>query len=185
MPLGCHSMSPAAYKRQSMDVTAGFPPILGSEARVLILGTLPSQQSLKKRQYYGHPQNAFWRIMGELFGAGRELSYEQRTRILVSNGIAVWDVLASGTRPGSMDAAIVEKSVVANDFATLRVQHPELRLVCFNGKAAARLFERSVGNDVRESFEAVRFVTMPSTSPAYAAMSYEAKLVRWADVVAC
>ena len=185
MQLEYRSMSPAVCKIQSMDVTAGFPPLLGSEMRVLILGTLPSQQSLKRQQYYGHPQNAFWRIMGELFGAGPEFSYERRTRTLASHGIAVWDVLASGTRPGSMDAAIVESSVIANDFNTLRTRHPELRLVCFNGKAAARLFERLVADDVRESFGAVRFVTMPSTSPAYAAMNYEAKLARWAEVANC
>lgn len=165
-----------------MDVTAGFAPILGIDANVLILGTLPSQQSLKKQQYYGHPRNAFWPIMGELFSAGPEIPYEERTQLLVQNGVAVWDVLESGCRRGSMDAAIDEISAKPNDFGGLYAGHPELRLVCFNGQAAARLFHRLVPNDVRESFESVRFVTMPSTSPAYAAMSVADKLQRWAAI---
>ncbi len=165
-----------------MDTTAGFLPILGAEARVLILGTLPSQQSLVKQQYYGHPRNAFWPIMGELFGAGPELDYFERSRQLSSKGIAVWDVLESGHRPGSMDAAIDEKTAAPNDFGNLSTQHPELRLVCFNGQAAARLFRKFVPADIQESFGAVRFVTMPSTSPAYAAISFEEKLRRWAVI---
>ena len=165
-----------------MSVTSGFSPILGPVMTVLILGTLPSQQSLKKQQYYGHPQNAFWRVMGELFDAGPQLPYEERTRRLPAHGIAVWDVLASGTRPGSMDAAIDENTARPNDFAGLHARHPELEMVCFNGQAAARLFRRLVPAKVRKSFDAVSFVTMPSTSPAYAAMSFADKLQQWAIV---
>jgi TDG/mug DNA glycosylase family protein len=90
--------------------TCGFAPILGDRARVLILGSLPSVASLEKNQYYGHPQNVFWRIMGELFGAGPDMPYAQRTRILVNARVAVWDVLRSSVRPGSMDADIDRKA---------------------------------------------------------------------------
>jgi len=167
-----------------VDTTIGFLPILGSEANVLILGTLPSQQSLIKQQYYGHPRNAFWPIMGELFGAGLDKVYADRAGLLSSYGIAVWDVLKSGSRPGSMDAAIDESSAVPNDFERLYSLHPEIRLVCFNGQAAGRLFRRLVPMSVQESFGAVRFVTMPSTSPAYAAMSFEEKLQQWSAIAA-
>jgi double-stranded uracil-DNA glycosylase len=167
-----------------MNATSGFAPILGQEATVLILGTLPSQQSLRIQQYYGHPQNAFWRIMGELIGAGPELPYEVRTGLLASKGFAVWDVLASGTRPGSMDAAIDAKSALPNDFESLTAIHPELSLVCFNGKAAAKLFRQLVPTTVQRSFRAARFVTMPSTSPAYAAMGFSDKLEKWATILA-
>jgi len=167
-----------------MSVTTGFSPILGPIMNILILGTLPSQQSLRQQQYYGHPRNVFWRIMGELFDAGPQLPYEERTQLLPTHGIAVWDVLASGTRPGSMDAAIDEKTARPNDFAGLHARHPELQMVCFNGQAAARLFRQLVPSKVQESFDAVSFVTMPSTSPAFAAMSFADKLKRWAIITA-
>jgi hypoxanthine-DNA glycosylase len=165
-----------------MDATTGFSPILGAEAHTLILGTLPSQQSLMKQQYYGHPRNAFWPIMGELFAAGPEFPYAERTQLLSRHGIAVWDVLKSGHRPGSMDAAIDVASAIPNDFGKLYTRHPELTLVCFNGQAAGRLFRDLVPDEVQESLDAVRFVTMPSTSPAYAAMSFADKLDRWAII---
>ena len=165
-----------------MATTKGFPPILGAVARVLVLGSLPSQQSLIKNQYYGNPRNAFWPIMGELFGAGPETPYAERCNILSGKDIAVWDVLRAGTRPGSMDAAIIEDTAEPNDFGTLHASHPELQRVCFNGKAAERLFRKLVPIETQESFAAVKFVTMPSTSPAYAAMRFEEKLRHWAVI---
>lgn len=175
-------MSPAVFSDPVVDSTKGFPPILGEQANTLILGTLPSQQSLIKQQYYGHPRNAFWPIMAKLLGADPEIDYVERTRLLISRGIAVWDVLKSGSRPGSMDAAIDKNSAVPNDFATLFSNHPEIKLVCFNGQAAEQLFRKLVPMDIQESFAAVRFVTMPSTSPAYAAMKFEEKLQHWSIV---
>jgi hypoxanthine-DNA glycosylase len=159
--------------------TNGFQPIVGPVASTLILGTLPSQQSLLKHQYYGHPRNAFWPIMGELFGAGLDLAYTERAELLTSKGVAVWDVLRCGSRPGSMDAAIDEATAIPNDFASLYAEHPELRLICFNGQAANRLFRKLVSPDIQSSLSAVKFVTMPSTSPAYAAMGFAEKLERW------
>ncbi len=165
-----------------MDATTGFSPILGAEAHTLILGTLPSQQSLMKQQYYGHPRNAFWPIMGELFAAGPKIPYVERTQLLSRHGVAVWDVLKSGHRPGSMDAAIDVESAIPNDFGNLYTSHPELTLVCFNGQAAGRLFRDLVADEVQHSLGAVRFVTLPSTSPAYAAMNFADKLDRWAII---
>ncbi len=182
MPSGYRWMLPAASSEIAVDLAKGFPPILGAEARVLVLGTLPSQQSLIKNQYYGHPRNAFWPIMGELFGAGPNVPYVERTSLLSDGGIAVWDVLKSATRAGSMDSAIDEGSATPNDFAGLCSDHPELQLLCFNGQAAERLFRKRVPSEVQESFDGVRFVTMPSTSPAYAAMGFEEKLARWSEI---
>jgi hypoxanthine-DNA glycosylase len=168
-----------AFKESFTGTTAGFPPILGTKANILILGTLPSQQSLVKQQYYGHPRNAFWPIMGELFAAGPGVAYPERTQVLSSQGIAVWDVLKSGVRPGSMDAAINVESATPNEFGRLYAEHPELMLVCFNGQAAGRLFRALVPDEVQQLLASIRFVTMPSTSPAYAAMSFADKLERW------
>ena len=167
-----------------MEVTKGFAPILGPGARVLILGTLPSQQSLQKNQYYGHPQNAFWRIMGGLIGAGPDLPYLERVNRLIDSGIAVWDVLAASVRPGSMDSAIDPKTASVNDFRALCREQPDIRMVCFNGKAAAGLFDRLVPEHTRNSFREAKFVTMPSTSPAYAAMSFADKLKIWSAISA-
>jgi hypoxanthine-DNA glycosylase len=150
-----------------------FPPVMRADARILILGSLPGQRSLREQQYYAHPQNAFWRIMRELTGA--DGSYEQRCHALLDNGIALWDVLAESVRPGSMDSDIRMDTARPNDFATLFRDCPAIGRVCFNGQKAAAMFSRFVGLDTFT----MRFETLPSTSPAYAAMSYDEKLERW------
>ena len=98
----------------AIPITTGFAPIVAPDASVLVLGSLPSRKSLAQRQYYGHPQNAFWRIMGDLFGAGPTQAYDARKEILMHNGIAVWDVLAASIRPGSLDASIDADTARAN-----------------------------------------------------------------------
>ena len=155
----------------------GFEPIASPTARVLILGTLPGQVSLQERQYYAQPRNAFWRIMGELFGAAPELSYASRTRTLVDNGIALWDVCASAQRPGSLDASI--RRPEPNDFCGFFASHPRIGVVCFNGAKAAALYERHVLPSLPTSMQTVSYHTLPSTSPAHAAMPYSEKLARW------
>lgn len=161
----------------------GFPPIAGTHARVLILGSLPGQVSLQRQQYYALPQNAFWKIMGRLFNAGPELSYAERGKRLVQNGIALWDVCAAAQRPGSLDAAIVHASVVPNDLGAFIETHPEVGLICFNGGKAADLYRRLVLPGLPATARAIRTETLPSTSPAHAAMTFEEKLTRWAAVL--
>lgn len=158
----------------------GFPPIEGPDCRVLILGSLPGQASLRAGEYYAQPQNAFWRIMGELFGAGRDLPYLARTRKLVEHGIAIWDVCAAARRPGSLDTAIDLSSVRANAFAAFFEDHARISRVFFNGAKAAELYRRLVLP--RSMPRVLDFTTLPSTSPAHAGMSYAAKLERWQAV---
>lgn len=162
-----------------MTTTAGFSPIAAPDARLLILGSLPSRLSLANDEYYGNPQNAFWRIMGELFDAGPYLPYELRILQLTNNGIAVWDVLQSSLRPGSMDADIDDASSIANNFSAFFSKHRELNMVCFNGKKAAALYSRLVVPELQGEFNHISYATLPSTSPAYAAMNFAAKLERW------
>jgi hypoxanthine-DNA glycosylase len=158
----------------------GFAPVTGGEsARILVLGSLPGQRSLQQGQYYAQPQNVFWRLMGELFQAGPQLEYAERMRRLVAAGVAVWDVCAAAERPGSLDSAIVPASIAINDFAAFFGAHPQLRVIGFNGSTAARLFERHVQAHVAVIPPAVRFLRLPSTSPAHASMSYSAKLAAW------
>ena len=168
-------MAPSAETR----VSSGFPPIAGPGARVLVLGTLPSQASLAAGQYYAHPQNAFWKIMAEIAGATGD--YEQRRSSLVMAGIAVWDVLASSIRPGSMDADIDMASAMPNDFSAFFAEYPELRLVCFNGQKAEQLFTRFVQPELGDHER--RTVRLPSTSPAYASISFEQKLSIWRGII--
>ncbi len=151
---------------------------------MLILGSLPSLKSIQFGQYYGHPQNAFWKIMGDVVGAGPELTYEHRTAALVSRHIAVWDVLASSERPGSMDSAIVSDTASANDFSGFLGQHRGIKLVCFNGQTAAKYFNRLVSSDTERDFAGIAFEILPSTSPAYAAMNYGDKLKSWSAIMA-
>lgn len=161
------------------SLTTGFPPLLGRRPRVLVLGTLPSQKSLQKQQYYGHPQNAFWPIMGSLFGAGPDLPYAERVAVVTRARVAVWDVLGSSVRPGSMDADIDIGSATPNDFTALLSSNPDIELVCFNGQAAARLFLRLVAPSLETRSNTPDYRTLPSTSPAYASMSFTDKLDRW------
>lgn len=162
-----------------VGASSGFAPIARQDARILILGSLPGQRSLRDHQYYAHPQNAFWKIMQTLVGATG--NYEERCASLCESNIAVWDVLAESVRPGSMDSDIQLSSARCNDFVGFFANHRHIGLVCFNGQKAAKLYQQFV--DVDHSGPQCRFATLPSTSPTYAAMSYENKLARWREAL--
>lgn len=164
-------------------VSTGFPPIAAPGARVLILGSLPGQMSLRQSQYYAQPRNAFWPLMEALLGIVAVAPYEQRTRRLAELGIALWDVCAAACRPGSLDAAIVRDSVVANDFAAFLAVHRSIGLVCFNGAKAAELYRRAVWPALPAAARGIRCEILPSTSPAHAAMSFGEKRERWRRIL--
>ena len=119
-----------------MSRIEGFPPLARPDARALVLGSMPSRESLARRQYYAHPRNAFWTVMESVLGIERSLPYEQRCDALGTRGVAVWDVAARCYRRGSLDADIQPDSVVANDIPSLLAEVPTIRRVCFNGGAA-------------------------------------------------
>jgi TDG/mug DNA glycosylase family protein len=157
-----------------------FPPIADSRAQVLVLGSMPGVASLGAGEYYAHPRNAFWPIMGELFGAGPELPYAARRERLMAAGVAVWDVLRSCRRLGSLDTAIERESEEANDFAEFFAAHPAVRLVAFNGQKAETAFRRHMTPTLDEvTLERLSFVRLPSTSPAHAGRSLAVKLEAW------
>ena len=159
-----------------------FGPVADADARILILGSMPGKASLLADQYYAHPRNHFWPILGELAGARRELPYEDRLRKLKAAGIALWDVLASCERDSSLDADIRTGSMQANDFGDFFRRHPRLRRVLFNGATAATTFQRLVLPGVPASN--LQLLRLPSTSPANAAVSYERKLQAWRQAIA-
>ena len=155
-----------------------LPPVADKRSRVLILGSMPGVASLRAQQYYAHPQNAFWPIMGELVGAAPELPYAQRLAALRRSGIALWDVLACCFREGSLDSAIVGEEV--NGFATFLARHPGIERIYFNGAKAAASFARGV--DPASLPRPIASYRLPSTSPAHAGMNRAAKLAAWRAV---
>jgi hypoxanthine-DNA glycosylase len=161
-----------------MSRVQSFPPIVSEKSKVLILGSMPGAASLKANQYYAHQRNAFWYIMGELFGAGPSLPYNERVALLQSAGVALWDSLQACIRSRSSDASITKE--VANDFPTFFRDHPNISHVFFNGGKPEMAFRRHVLptlSDDRRTFH-----RLPSTSPAHAAMTLEAKLKAWSVV---
>ncbi len=116
-------------------IKRGFTPVLDENTRVLILGSLPSDESIRKQQYYGNPGNDFWRLLGCAIGENlQSMDYNRRLEALMSNGIGLWDVFNAGSREGSLDSRIGNEEI--NDFSSLKEIVPELKLVCFNGKKA-------------------------------------------------
>ncbi|MEK6789761.1 MAG: DNA-deoxyinosine glycosylase [Pseudomonadota bacterium] len=160
----------------------GFAPVARADARLLILGSMPGQASLQAQTYYAHPRNAFWRILADVLGFPTELPYADRLTVLQANGIALWDVLASCHRPGSLDADIDDTTMVVNDFAGFLQQHPHITRVCFNGAKAESSWRKQVQPLLGGSRE-LELLRLPSTSPAHAGMPYEAKLAHWADAL--
>lgn len=159
-----------------------FPPIARGDAETLILGSLPGRKSLEMQQYYAHPHNAFWKVVGAIFEADGTLPYARRVRILTGNGIALWDVLAAAERPGSLDSSIVRATALANDFAKFFRSHPRIRRVFFNGRKAEEMYRRFVLPKLGDEFADIQYECLPSTSPAHAGMSFAKKLDKWRKI---
>jgi hypoxanthine-DNA glycosylase len=161
----------------SSPLVHGLPPIIDDGAESLILGNMPSVLSLTAQEYYANPRNAFFRITGEILGFDASAPYDSRTAALTAHGIAVWDVLRSCLRVGSLDSAVEPDSMVANDFGQLFARHPRITRVFFNGAAAEKNFNRLVR--VAPDFQYRR---LPSTSPAQT-MRYADKLAAWREAI--
>ena len=159
-----------------MSRVKSFEPIIGTDPRILILGSMPGVASLEAVQYYAHPRNAFWPIMGELFGIDAHADYARRIAQIGEKPVILWDTLQSCYRPGSLDSAITRDSVQANDITGLLQKHAGIRVVACNGATSADYFRKLVQPDLTDDIELLR---MPSTSPANAGMSYQQKLEAW------
>ncbi len=157
-----------------MSKIKSFPPILPRRPKILVLGSMPSAESLRRRQYYAHPQNAFWKIMGALLGFEPGLPYHRRVAALRRANVALWDVLKSCERDGSLDAAIVTASETPNAIAEMLGARTSIAAVFMNGKKAAASFRRHLPADA-----APATVELPSTSPANARLTFEQKLAAW------
>ena len=168
----------------SRKTIRGFPPIADRRARVLVLGSMPSEASLAAGQYYAFRHNQFWRIVGAVCDFAHDEPYARRKAALKRCRIALWDVLESCIRPGSLDSAIREESIRVNDFAAFLAAHPGIRRVCFNGRMAEQAWRRRVLQDLPAARK-LEYRLLPSTSPAHAGMGYLAKLEAWRSAIGC
>ena len=154
----------------------GFPPVAAADTHTLILGSFPGEASLAATQYYAHPRNQFWRLLGAVLDEAslHDLPYDERLKRVLAHGIGIWDVLDACQREGSLDSAI--RNAQPNDFDSLREHAPQLAKVCFNGKTAGR-FAPVIG--------AAGYATLvlPSSSPANAMLSFDQKLRLWRDIL--
>ena len=162
---------------------ASFPPVAAADARLLILGSIPGRQSLRQQQYYAHPRNAFWRIIGDIFGAAPDLGYTGRLQLLTGNGIALWDAIDTCRRQTSLDSDIEPGSVAVNDFSHFLAAHRRIATICFNGGTAEATFRRRILPTLDPELHPLALHRLPSTSPAHAGMPYEEKLARWHAVL--
>lgn len=159
-----------------MTIKTAFPPSVAADARLLILGSLPGEESLRQRQYYAHPTNAFWWLVGEAIEEPLPaLPYPERLERLKAHRIGLWDVIATARREGSLDQAIREAEV--RDLAGFVGALPDLRAVAFNGQTSARHGRRQLAG-----IDRLALVDLPSSSAAHAGMKREAKRAAWVSL---
>ena len=154
-----------------------FEPVADSNAEILILGSIPGQESLAAGQYYANRRNAFWKIIAGLLLFDHNASYETRLHQLKMARIALWDVVLSCSRTGSLDAKIDTNSITVNDFQGFFDRYQNIHAVFFNGAKAESVYRQLVLPAVKTA--PVSYRRLPSTSPAHAAFSYEQKLHAW------
>lgn len=151
---------------------------------MLVLGSMPSAASLAAGRYYAHPRNQFWPIVGKICGFDAAAVYPQRVAALRASHIAVWDVVASCTRAGSLDSGIDEHSIIVNPFVAFLARHPHVQRVCFNGRKAEAAWRRHVQRQLPPGRK-LEYRLLPSTSPAHAGMGYLQKLRIWRSAIKC
>lgn len=167
---------------ETCGIVRGFDPVTGPEVTRLILGTIPGIRSLEAGRYYAHPRNAFWHIIEVLLSGQPVPDYNLRKNLLIRSGIALWDVLKAAGRRGSLDTAIVPETIVVNDFIRFFEDHPLITQVFFNGRNAENLFRRHV-RPVLSLDRRLRYMCLPSTSPANARLTTPEKVTAWRPLV--
>jgi hypoxanthine-DNA glycosylase len=163
------------------DSLAGFSPLVSDNCTKLILGSMPGVESLNQQQYYAHPRNAFWPIMASICHFDLQ-DYSSNCLNLNQSCIALWDIIASCQRKGSLDSAIIGDSVVVNDFSWLFSQYKAITDIYCNGGKSHSLFKKHI---IKPNLlpRHINVHQMPSTSPAYAAMKYSEKLSKWSKAL--
>ncbi|MBV7434694.1 DNA-deoxyinosine glycosylase [Cardiobacteriaceae bacterium TAE3-ERU3] len=158
-----------------------FAPLIAGQPHTLILGSIPGIASLNAVQYYAHPRNAFWPIMADIIGFDPTLDYPQRCEQLTNAGYALWDSLARCEREGSLDSAIKRDSEVANAIPELLLAYPSIRRIACNGGKSWQSFCRHIRAQLLRDVE---LISLPSTSPANARMTFTEKATIWRQSLA-
>ncbi|HJR73119.1 MAG TPA: DNA-deoxyinosine glycosylase [Luteimonas sp.] len=166
-----------------MSLLQGLPPAVREDARVLVLGSMPSEASLRAGQYYAHPRNRFWPLMAALYGVDASAPYPQRITALNVAGVGLWDVIGQCIRAGSLDSAIERGSEVANPIAALCARLPRLRAIGLNGGKAAQAFARYAAPELEAALKTrMAIFELPSTSPANASYTLPQLQAAWAPL---
>jgi TDG/mug DNA glycosylase family protein len=165
-----------------MHHARSFPPLIDTAAHTLVLGSMPGKASLQAGQYYAHKHNLFWPFMEALFGIPAAMDYQQRCAVLTTKGIALWDVLDSCYREGSLDTAIDRDSMVPNNFAGFLQRHRNINRIFFNGAKAEAVWTRMVMSTLSPAQLGIPLYRLPSTSPANASISRAEKLRQWSSL---
>ncbi|WP_022683994.1 DNA-deoxyinosine glycosylase [Sphingobium bisphenolivorans] len=156
---------------------AAFPPSVDEGTRLLILGSLPGDASIRQGEYYAHRGNAFWTLLGDVMGEElRDEPYAMRLKRLRARGVGLWDVIESAERPGSLDSAI--RSAELRDLSAFVDRLPKLEAIAFNGKTAALHGQRQIG-----ARQGLTLIDLPSSSGAFASMSRDAKQQAWMALI--
>lgn len=170
-----------------MSDVHSFAPVCEASAKILILGSIPGKASLKAQKYYAHPRNLFWPFISEILDKPLPDDYQDRCKLLTNHHIAVWDVLKTCRREGSLDAAIIESSIIPNHLFDFIEQYNQINAIFFNGTKAHKSFNRYLADkpeeQIRVTHRNIALVPLPSTSPANAAISRSSKLEQWSNIL--
>lgn len=158
-----------------MQKISSFPPIINNESKILILGSIPGVKSLEMKQYYAHPQNKFWKIICDIFNEEFTFDYAERIKILEKYHIALWDVIDTCERKGSLDSEI--RNDEANRIEELLQNFPSIKVIFCNGQKSYKNLIKILSKDFH-----LPIIALPSTSPAHASLKYEEKLLSWLKI---
>lgn len=156
--------------------------VASTDAQVLILGSMPGQQSLAQQQYYAHPRNAFWKIIANLFNFNPDVCYADKLLALQQHKLALWDVIQSCERHGSLDSNINNSSIISNNFVDFFSHHSQIKHIFCNGGRAYQEYQQRVKPQLSANLQALSCTRLPSTSPAMASLSFEQKLTAWSEI---
>lgn len=162
-----------AREMKFLSEITSFAPVVDQNSHLLILGSMPGVESLNKSEYYGNPRNQFWKIIYQIFETELQSTYHQKLQFLISKGIALWDVIESCEREGSLDSNI--RNEIPNDFASFFSKYPNICYVVFNGAKAFDTYKKHIGFDVHQG---IVYKQLPSTSPANT-QKLDQKLKAW------
>ena len=161
--------------RNIEQITRSFDPIVYSNTKILVLGSLPGKKSLELREYYGHPRNRLWKILAHVTGNEIPKNYERKKEFLFKNNIGLWDLAHSAYRQGSLDSNIKKEN--PNDIEDLLESYETIRVIGFNGKKSEKMFYKYFTEKL-----GIKYVPLPSTSPANMAINFEEMCSRWSEL---